>query len=112
MPETFNRVGTKLTTTNTTTIYTAPNLASTNRAIILSCLIANIDGSNSVDITVLITNNTDTEITRIAHTITIPPDATLELIPNKLILLAGEKLRAIASAANDLDCTISVLEFT
>lgn len=112
MTESFNRVGTKLTTTNITTIYTSPNLADTNRAIILSCLIANIDGINAADITILITDNLDTEITRIAHTITVPPDATLELIPNKLILLAGEKLRAIASAPNDLDCTISVLEIT
>lgn len=112
MPETFNRESVGLGTTATTTVYQAPNSADTNRAIVLSCLIANVDGVVPADITVGITSSNDTLIARIANTISVPADASLELIPNKLVLKRGEKLRATASAANDLEVTVSALEIT
>jgi hypothetical protein len=112
MAETFNRASAALTTTNITDVYQAPNVAATDRAIILSCLVANVDGVNAADITLTISDSADVAIAKIANTIQVPADSTLEAIPNKLILKRGEKIRATASAANDLEVTISAMEIT
>jgi hypothetical protein len=110
MAETFNRASVALTTTSITDVYQAPNVADTDRAIVLSCLVANVDGTNAADITITITNSANTVVSRIANTIGVPADASLEVIPNKLVLKRGEKLRATASVASRLEVTISALE--
>lgn len=112
MAETFNRASVALSTTTITSVYQAPNAADADRAVVLSCLVANVDGTNAADITLTITDSADTVIGKIAHTIQVPADSTLEAIPNKLILKRGEKIRAIASAADDLHVTVSALEIT
>ena len=112
MAETFNRASAALTTTSITDVYQAPNVANSDRAVVLSCLVANVDGTNAADITLTITDSTDTAIAKIANTIQVPADSTLEAIPNKLILKRGEKIRATASAASDLEVTVSALEIT
>lgn len=111
MSNTFNNASVKLTSTSLTDVYQAP-AAGGSVSIILSVLVANVDGVNSCDITLIKTNSSNTEQTRIAHTIPVPSDTSLELIPNKVVLLAGEKLRAQASAANDLDITVASLDIT
>mgnify|MGYP003312846632 CR=1 FL=1 len=112
MAETFNNQSTVLSSTSAFTVYTAPN-ASGNRAIVLSCLVANVDGANNAEITLYLASNSSTSaLTHIAKTIVVPADSTVELIPNKLVLTQGQRLRAVASAANDLDVTVSVLEIT
>lgn len=112
MAETFNRASAALSTTSITDVYQAPNVANTDRAVILSCLVANVDGTNSADITLTITDSADASIAKIANTIQVPADSTLEAIPNKLILKRGEKIRATASAVDDLHVTVSALEIT
>jgi hypothetical protein len=112
MAETFNRASAALSTTNITDVYQAPNVANTDRAVVLSCLVANVDGTNAADITLTITDSADAAIAKIANTIQVPADSTLEAIPNKLILKRGEKIRATASAASDLEVTVSALEIT
>lgn len=111
MANTFNNANVKLSSTSTTDLYQAPTTAS-SVAIVLSVLVANVDGVNSADITLTKTDSSNTEQTKIAHTVPVPADSTLEAIPNKLVLKAGEKIRGTASAANDLDITVSVLEIT
>ena len=112
MAETFNRASAALTTTSITDVYQAPNVANSDRAVVLSCLVANVDGTNAADITLTITDSTNAAIAKIANTIQVPADSTLEAIPNKLILKRGEKIRATASAASDLEVTVSALEIT
>lgn len=112
MADSFNRVAAALTTTSITDVYTAPNNASTDRAIVLSCLVANIDGTSPADITITITDGSNNVISRLASTISVPPDASLEIIANKLVLKNGEKLRATAGTASDLEVTVSALEIT
>ena len=111
MANTFNNASVKLTSTSLTDVFQAPTAAG-SVSVILSVLVANVDGVNSCDITLIKTNSAGTEQTRIAHTIPVPADTSLELIPNKVILLAGERLRAQASAANDLDITVGTLDIT
>ena len=112
MAETFNRASAALSTTSITDVYQAPNVANTDRAVVLSCLVANVDGTNAADITLTITDSADAAIAKIANTIQVPADSTLEAIPNKLTLKRGEKIRATASAASDLEVTVSALEIT
>ncbi len=109
MAETFQRTSLAVTSTETDA-YSCPSGA---QAVVLSCLVANVDGTNSDDITAKITNSSNTEQSRIASTITVPADASLELIPNKLVLEAGEKLRLTGAAASGrLSATVSILEIT
>ena len=109
MAETFQRTSLAVSSTEADA-YVCPTAT---QAIVLSCLIANVDGTNSDDITAKVTNSSDTEQSRIASTITVPADASLELIANKLVLEAGEKLRLTGAAASGrLSATVSILEIS
>lgn len=112
MAESFNRSSTQIATTGITDVYSAPSGNAADRAVILSCIAANVDGSNAVDISLQVTTSGDSKLSSIAHTITVPADSSLELVANKVILKQGEKLRAIASAASGIDMTVSALEVT
>lgn len=112
MAETFNNASVKLTTTSATDVYQAPTGDSADRAIVLSCLVANVDGTNSATITITLTDGSNTVQSTLASTISVPADASIELIPNKLVLTQSQKVRATASAANDLEVTLSALEIT
>ena len=112
MAETFNNASVKLTTTSATDIYQAPTGNAADRAIVLSCLVANVDGTNNADVTVTVTDGSNNVLSTLASTITVPADSSLEVIANKLILKQSQKVRATASAANDLEVTLSALEIT
>jgi hypothetical protein len=112
MAETFNNASVKLTTTSATDIYQAPTGNAADRAIVLSCLVANVDGTNNADITITITDGSNAVLSTLASTITVPADASLEVIANKVILKQSQKIRATASAASDLEVTLSALEVT
>jgi hypothetical protein len=112
MAETFDNASVKLTTTSATDIYQAPTGDAADRAIVLSCLVANVDGTDSADITITVTDGSDAVLSTLASTITVPADASLEVIANKLILKQSQKIRATASAADDLEVTVSALEIT
>lgn len=111
MANTFNNAQVALSTTSVTDVYQAPT-SSGNVSIVLSIMVANVDGTNSADISIIKTNSSDTEQSRLAHTIPVPADTSLEVIANKLVLKAGEKIRAQASASSDLVVTVSALEIT
>lgn len=112
MAETFNRASVALATTSITDVYQAPNTAASDRAIVLSCLVANVDGLANTPVTIDITDSSNVAIAKIASTIIVPADASLEVISNKLVLKRGEKLRATAGTAGDLEVTVSALEIT
>ena len=111
MANTFNNAQASLTTTNVTDVYQAP-ASSGAVAIVLSIMVSNVDGTNACDISIIKTDSSNTEQSRLAHTIPVPADTSLEVVANKVVLKAGEKLRAQASAANDLVVTVSSLEIT
>jgi hypothetical protein len=111
MPNTFNNAQASLTSTSVTDVYQAPS-SSGAVAIVLSIMVSNVDGVNAADISIIKTDSSNTEQSRLAHTIPVPSDTSLEVVANKLVLKAGEKLRAQASAANDLVVTVSALEIT
>ena len=87
------------------------NAASSNKVLkINSIFCANVDGTNAADISVSVYNgSTDFYI---AKTITVPADAT-QLISTKdtyFYLEEGDSIRALASAASDLELVISYEE--
>tara|TARA_Y100000361_G_scaffold134788_1_gene134135 strand:- start:2707 stop:3045 length:339 start_codon:yes stop_codon:yes gene_type:complete len=112
MAETFNRTQAALVTGGTE-VYTAPN-GSGNTAVVLSILVANVDGTNAATVTGKINDSSGATLTgaMFAKTISVPADASLELIANKMVLKAGERISLTASVDGDLEATISVLEIT
>ena len=94
-----------LTTTLTTEILAA---ASDTLVKVNSIIIANIDGSNAVDVSVFITKSGGSPIA-IASTVSVPADATLVIVDKNtsLYLEEGDNLEAGASADDDAVITVN-----
>jgi hypothetical protein len=73
--------------------------------------IANIDGSNAADISILRFDGTNA--TTMISTVSVPADATLRVYDNEgsLAVTEGQDIRAIASAADDLTFDAEYQEF-
>ena len=76
-------------------------------------IVANIDGSSAVDISVFITKSGGSPIA-IASTISVPADSTLTVIDKNtsLYLEEGDNIEAGAGAASDLVITINYEELS
>jgi hypothetical protein len=94
-----------LTTTDNTTVYTAP---SNSRAIIKNILISDDSGSGD-SITVTLTD-ASAAIFSLFKTKTIGANATTELITQPIILQESEILKAQATTAGRLHIVVSLLE--
>ena len=78
-------------------------------------IIANIDGTNSADITVTIRNAAGgTTYSTLANTIAVPADATLVVISKdtSIYLLEDHSIYLAASSAGDLSATCSYEEIS
>mgnify|MGYP006919634141 CR=1 FL=1 len=73
-------------------------------------LVSNIDGVNSADITVDIYRSSVAY--RIAKTIAVPADATLDVISKSIYLEEGDSLRLTANVAGDLEAVCSYEEIS
>ena len=92
------------------------NAASSGKILkINSLIIANIDGTNAADITVTIRNAAgNSTSSTIANTISVPADATLNVISKdtSIYLLEDMSIYLAASAAGDLSATCSYEEIS
>ena len=80
-------------------------------------VVANVDGSAAADVDIAITTSsqsfTNTTVTGadatayLAKTISVPADASLVITDTPIYLREGDNLQAQASAAGDLDLTIT-----
>jgi len=80
-----------------------------------SLIIANIDGSNSADITVTLRNAAGgTTYSTLANTVAVPADATLIIVSKDTSIYLEEdmSLYVLASAAGDLSATCSYEEIS
>jgi len=111
MATTFNSAQVQLSTTSETDVYQAPN-TSGNTAVVMSILVANVNGTASADVTISKTNSSNTLQSYLAYTIPVPNDTSLEVVATRIVLKQGEKIRATASSANYLHVTVSALENT
>jgi hypothetical protein len=105
----------RLTSTSATQVVS--NAASSGKAYLIdSLIVSNLDGTNAADITIdLFASATNTgTATKIAHTITVPADATLIVISkeNPLSLMEAQSIYATASAADDLHVVASWKELS
>ena len=96
-----------LTTTNNTTIYTAP---SNSRAIIKSILVSE-DSNNADTVTLTITDAADAVFSLFKEK-AISAKTTNELLTQPLVLLESEVLKAQAATANRLHVVVSILEIS
>ena len=105
-----NTTGIALTTTLTTVLLA--NASSSGKVFkIESIMIANVDGSSAADATIDWNTNaggTGTSIA-LAATISVPADATLNLVDknSSFYLMENQSIIGGASANSDLECIIS-----
>ena len=97
-------------TSSAQTIYTAP--ASTE-SVVITLRITNVDGSADDTITADVIDGSSGN-SRIAHTLSVPADTTIELAgTSKIILEAGDKIDLTGGAASgDLEAYLGVVEIT
>jgi len=111
MANSFKNAGVAITTTARTTVYTCPTTVPITTTILHAIYISNVDGTNSVDVTVEATVDGGTTYRKIGYLLPVPPNSTLIL--DKPVNLEGADILAVtASVANDLDVFCSVLEVT
>ena len=110
-----NTTGIALTTTLTTVLLA--NASSSGKVFkIESIMIANVDGTNAADVTIDWNTNaggTGTSIA-LAATISVPADATLNLVDknSSFYLMENQSIIGGASANSDLECIISYEEIS
>ena len=75
-------------------------------------LVANVDGANNADVTVGFYNADNTTTYKIAHTITVPFDSTLDVLNKAIYLEEGDKITALATASGDLEIVVSYEEIS
>ena len=75
-------------------------------------LVANVDGSTNADVTIGFYNADNTTTYKIANTITVPFDATIDVLNKSLYLEEGDKITALASASGDLEIIVSYEELS
>jgi len=101
----LNNALVRLDTTTETQVVS--NAAASNKAYMIdSIVVANVDGINACDITLnfyAAATNTGTA-TKLAHTVTVPADATLVVVSKDfgLTLKEAQSIYAQASAGGDL----------
>ena len=98
-------------TNSARTIYTCPG---STTAIVLTLRVTNVDGSSNDTITANVVDQDGSTDAKIAHTMTVPADSSIELAgTSKIVLEAGDKIDLTGGASSgDLEAFASVLEIT
>lgn len=103
----FGRTAVQSVGTSATAIVT--NAAASNKVFKVNALyISNIDGTANADVTVDIFRSSTAF--RIASTIVVPADATLDVLSKSIYLEEGDELRLTANASGDLQAVCSYEE--
>ena len=101
--------GQDLTTTTTAGILTC---ASDKVLKVNSIIVSNIDGSNSADVTISFSDNSQSSAKALASTVTVPAKSTLVVLgkDSPIYLEESDEIRGGASANGDLEVVISYEE--
>jgi|TARA_R100000455_G_C6272081_1_gene128641 hypothetical protein len=95
--------------TSATAIVT--NSSSSNKVLKINALyVSNVDGTNNAEINVDVFRSSTAF--HIGKTITVPADATLDVISKAIYLEEGDALRLTANAASDLEAVCSYEEIS
>lgn len=99
----------QVVTTTATAIVT--NSAASNKVFKINALyISNIDGTNPADVNIDLFRSSTAY--RIANTISVPADATLDIISKAIYLEEGDALRITANANTRLEAVCSYEEIS
>ena len=98
-----------LTTTDVTTIYTAPATADFNASVINSIIVSNDSGSGDT-ITLTVTDGASA-IFSLFQVKAVAANTSIELLTRDLILQSAEIIKATAATANRLHIVASIQEF-
>ena len=99
-----------LTTTNVTTLYTAPSEADFNASVVNSILVSE-DSGNADTITVTLTDTASAAFS-LFKVKAVGANTTIELLTQDLILQSGEILKVQAATANRLHVVASIQELS
>ena len=95
--------------TDLLTLYTCP--ASTT-AVVHAIYLSNVDGTNDATIDISVSGSATFQTRRyLLKTVEVPADSTV-VIEKPINLGAGDKLETKASADDDIDVFVSILEMT
>jgi len=97
-----------LTTTDITTLYTAPTVGDFNASVVNSIIVSNDSGSGDT-ITLTVTNGSD--VFSLFKVKAVAANTSIELLTRDLILQEGEILKATAATADRLHIVASIQEF-
>ena len=97
-----------LTTTDITTLYTAPTVGDFNASVVNSIIVSNDSGSSDT-ITLTVTNGSD--VFSLFNVKAVAANTSIELLTRDLILQEGEILKATAATADRLHIVASIQEF-
>ena len=87
------------------------NAASSGKVMKINALyVSNVDGTNNADINVDVYRSSTAY--HIAKTVTVPADATLDVISKAIYLEEGDSLRLTANVASDLEAVCSYEELS
>jgi len=96
-------------TTSATAIVT--NSSGSNTVLKINALyVANVDGTNNAEITVDLFRSSTAY--RIANTVVVPADASLDVLSKPIYLEEGDSLRLTANAASDIEAVCSYEEIS
>jgi ABC-type iron transport system FetAB ATPase subunit len=102
---TFRTIARNLTTTNEVVLYTCPAGVT---AIVLLAQVANVDAATTGRITFMhVRQTTKTELVKNCP---VPIEDARTMLTGRLVLEEGDRLNAVANAANRLKITLSVVE--
>lgn len=89
------------------------NGASSNKVFKVNAIyVANIDGTADADVTVGFFDSSASATFRLAFTVRVPADSTLDLLSKSIYLEEGDKITALASASGDLEIVVSYEEIS
>ena len=107
MANNYKNAKVDLTTTNVTTLYTAPAATQT---VVKSILVSNDSGSSDT-ITLTITDSASA-VFSVYKVKSVASNATVELLEQPLVVMENEILKVTAGAINRLHVVASYLEIT
>ena len=97
-----------LTTTDITTLYTAPTVGDFNASVVNSIIVSNDSGSGD---TITLTGTNGSDVFSLFKVKAVAANTSIELLTRDLILQEGEILKATAATADRLHIVASIQEF-
>ena len=107
MPNNYKNAKVDLTTTNVTTLYTAPSATTS----LVKSILASEDSGNADTITVTITD-ADAAVFSLFKVTAVAANTTVELLTQPLVVKENEILKVTAATANRLHVAASLLEIS